>query len=96
MHDAIELLKLYTPTLYACAMRNRRTEKLVVEKYDKRWDSMKNDLSEKCVFSAKTCLFDLLWKASEKDADAEAFLSFIDRTANDVLSSIKDPVRRQL
>lgn len=72
MHGAIELLKFYTPTLYDCAMRNRRTKKLVVEKYAERWNSMKNALSEKCVFSAKTCLFDLLWNASKKDTDAEA------------------------
>lgn len=96
MHDSLELLKLYTPTLFDCVTRNKKTAKSVRMKYDERWNSMKNAVAEKGVFSAKTCIFDLLWKASEKVEDAETFLIFINRMAHNALSNIGATAHRQI
>jgi hypothetical protein len=38
------------------------------------------------VFSAETCVFDLLWKASESDQAAISFLKWIDETAKEALT----------
>jgi hypothetical protein len=87
-HDAIILLERYAPTIYACVARNNRSRSAVVRKYDERWDSMKESFQKSGVFRAETCIFDLLWKASENDNHAISFLAFMDSVVNNALNLV--------
>lgn len=96
MHDSLQLLKLYAPTLFECANKSNRSIARISAKYEKRWASMAKTIKANGVFEAMTCIFDLLWKASENTEAAREFLSFIDHTVRQALASTTGSARKQL
>jgi hypothetical protein len=96
LHDSFELLRLYAPNLHKCANRSRTDAKSISKKYDQRWASMARALEDNGVFTAMTCIFDLLWNVSENDDDAIKYLSFIDSTVRRALDAAEGAARTQL
>ena len=96
MHDSMRLLKLYAPTLFKCSNRTKGTVTRISEKYEQRWDNMAKALKANGAFEAMTCIFDLLWKASENMEAAREFLSFIDQTVWQALAATTGSAREQL
>lgn len=96
MHDFMQLLKLYGPTLFECANISKGTVARINAKYEQRWASMSKAIKANGAFEAMTCIFDLLWKASENTEAAREFLSFIDQTVRQVLASTSGSARKQL
>ena len=96
MHDSMQLLKLYAPTLFECANRSKGTVARISAKYEQRWASMAKAIKANGAFEAMTCIFDLLWKASENTEAAREYLSFIDQTVRQALASTTGSMRKQL
>jgi len=96
LHDSLQLLKLFTPTLFKCANRSKRTITSISAKYEQRWASMSKAIETKGSFEAMTCIFDLLWSASESTEADNEFLSFIDQTVRQALAATEDSKRKQL
>lgn len=92
----MQLLKLYAPTLFECANRSKGTVARISAKYEQRWASMAKAIKANGAFEAMTCIFDLLWKASENTKAAREYLSFIDKTVRQALASTTGSVRKQL
>ena len=96
MHDSMQLMKLYAPTLFECANRSKGTVARISAKYEERWASMSKAIKANGFFETMTCIFDLLWKASENTEAAREFLSFIDQTVRRALTSTTGTARKQL
>jgi len=96
MHDSQRLLALYTPTLFECSAKDLKSAQRIKQKYRERWRSMKDAIDRTGVFSAQTCVFDLLWRASENDAAAIAFLEGIDATAKEALAATSGLAHTQM
>jgi hypothetical protein len=92
----MQLLKLYAPTLLECANRSKGTVARISTKYEQKWTSMAKAIKPNGAFEAMTCIFDLLWKASENTEAAREFLSFIDQTVGRALASTTGSARKQL
>jgi hypothetical protein len=96
MHESMQLLKLYAPTLFECANRSKGTVARISAKYEQRWDSMAKAIKANGAFEAMTCIFSLLWEASENTKAAREFLSFIDQTVRQSLASTTGSAQKQL
>ncbi|KKM06524.1 hypothetical protein LCGC14_1743100, partial [marine sediment metagenome] len=83
-------------TLFECANRSKGTVARISAKYEQRWASMAKAIRANGAFEAMTCIFDLLWRASENTEAAREFLSFIDQTVRQALVSTTDSARKQL
>jgi hypothetical protein len=88
-HDALALLGLYLPSIYGVIIGKRKSLRTVIKKYNDRWCAVEKSVNEHGYFSAQTCIFDLLWLASEHDSNAQPFLKYIDETAKAVLKILK-------
>lgn len=95
-HDAIILLETYAPSICKCVVRNSRSRSSVIRKYDERWASMKDSFEKSGIFKADTCVFDLLWRASEKDRHAISFLEFMDNTVKNALAMVELKTSNQI
>jgi hypothetical protein len=96
MHDSQRLLALYTPTLFECSSKDLKTASRIKQKYRERWRFMRDSIDRTGVFSAQTCVFDLLWRASDGNAPAIAFLKWIDVTAKEALQATTGTARVQV
>lgn len=93
MHESLELLRSFVPTLFNCATRSKHDVESVRNKYRERRRALKASLSTRGEFGAMTCVFDLLWKAAEGDGYALAFLDFIQRVTTEAINCAGQAVR---
>jgi len=97
LHDSFQLLSQYAPTLFECASRSKSDSEIIQKKYNQRWASMTQGLETNGIFAAMTCIFDLLWNASENNKyNSAEYLSFIDSTVRRALDATDGVVRKQL
>ena len=96
MHESFRLLNQYAPTLFECASRSKSDSEIIQRKYDQRLSSMAQALETNGIFSVKTCIFELLWDASENKNNCVEYLSFIDCTVRRALDATDGAVRTQL
>lgn len=96
MHDSLQLLHIYAPTLFECAAKNSTTATKVADKYQERLCSVARAIERQGAFEAMTCIFDLLWNAVEGKNLAREFLAFIDRITRIALDCTEGTAHSQV
>lgn len=96
MNDPLKLLKIYTPSLYRCAIRSNKAQSAVIAKYEERQQTISNSLKEKGVFDAMACIYDLLLNATKNIPYSKEYLQFIDATVKQAMESVSESESPQL
>ena len=95
-HDSAILLQQFLPNIYALINEVSKYDSNINASYERRYNYLKEEITQKGVYRQQTTIFDLLWDASDNIPKKKVFLTFIDDIVYKILSNIEKSKRSQV
>ena len=95
-HDSAILLQQFLPNIYGLINEVSKYNSNINASYERRYNYLKDEITQKGEYMSQATIFDLLWDASDNIPKKRDFLNFIDDIVCKILSNTDTSKRSQV